>query len=96
MSEPKPYITVLSKTSGGGFGVGFSEDAALYATGQTLDEALKNLSLVIAQDYHLEKGDETPDADISARQANILNNDRFIRGNQLQESVLKAFALGLV
>ena len=88
MALPKPYIKVLSASQGGGFGVGFSEGPSLYAEGKTLNEALENLSAKITLQQHMELGDSTPDAEIAARQADLLNNDSIIRHQQMQQSIL--------
>lgn len=84
---------VISLLAGGGYRVRLGGHSA---TGPTLPAALAALSAVISGQYDSEKGDETAAAQDAARQADILANDRFIRGNQLQHSVLTAVAIGLI
>ncbi|MDV6331748.1 hypothetical protein [Asticcacaulis sp. 201] len=85
-----PSISLLA---GGGFRVRQDD---LEGVGATLPDALAALSAAITARYDMEKGDETAAAEDARRQADILANDRFIRGGQLQHSVLTAMAIGLI
>lgn len=89
----KPFLYILPD---GGYRVGFDEEPGLFGAGDTVPAALKALSAEIARRYDTEKGDETSEAQTAARQADILANDRFLRGHQLQNSVTMALALGLI
>lgn len=89
----KPVLYVLP---GGGYRVGFDDEPGLFGAGDTVPAALKALSVAIARHYDTEKGDDALEAQTAARQADILANDRFLRGHQLQNSVTMALALGLI
>ena len=86
----RPVISVLP---GGGLCV---RQNAFEGRGLSLPEALAALSKAMASTRSTEKGDETAATEDARRQADILANDRFIRGGQLQQSVLTAVALGLI
>lgn len=86
---------VISIVPGMGFQVHFANDKTLTGTGATPAEALNALSAAIAARCNTEKGDETAAAQDAARQTDILENDRFIRGNKMQYNVVLAAALGL-
>jgi|GEM_PF-3946084 len=89
----KPYVEILAT---GGYRVGFDGVPDLVATGPTVMDALRSLSAEISRQYDTEKGDESAAAETARRQTDILANDRFIRGNQMQDSVMKAMALGFI
>ncbi|MDC7682973.1 hypothetical protein PQU92_06780 [Asticcacaulis sp. BYS171W] len=89
----KPYVEILT---GGGYRVGFTEVADLSATGLTVMDALRALSVEITRHYDTEKGDESAATETAMRQTDILANDRFIRANQMQQSVMTAMAIGLI
>lgn len=88
-----PSITIVPASLGGGYHVAF---VGLSGRGETLDAAFADLHIAMRQRYASEKGDETAEADTARRQADILANDRFIRGHQFQGTVMLAAALGLV
>lgn len=90
MSET-PVISIVP----GGYRVHISGNPSISGTGVTLPEALQSLSSAISKTYDTEKGDETAEARDAALRADILDNDRFIRGNQLQNTILLGVALGL-
>ena len=92
----KPVIQLIPASQGGGFRVSFSGQPDISGTGATIDLALQALSARIASQYASEKGDETAAAQDAARQTDILANDRFIRGNDFQGTVLLAAAIGLI
>lgn len=89
----KPYVEFLAS---GGYSVGFDDVPGLTASGPTVMDALRALSAEISRQYDTEKGDESAAAETARRQTDILANDRFIRGNQMQDSVMKAMALGFI
>ncbi len=89
----KPYVEILA---GGGYRVGFNDVPDLTASGATVMDALQALSAENSRQYNTEKGDESAAAETARRQTDILENDRFIRGNQMQDSVMKAMALGFI
>jgi hypothetical protein len=86
-----PVISIIP----GGYWVHIGNNSSVYGTGATIPEALQSLSAAIAKTYDTEKGDETAEARDAALRADILDNDRFIRGNQLQNTILLGVALGL-
>jgi hypothetical protein len=86
-----PVISIVP----GGYRVHIADNPSVYGTGATLPAALQALSAAIAGTYDMEKGDETAEARDAALRADILDNDRFIRGNQLQNTILLGVALGL-
>ena len=90
---PKPVISLLR---GGGYRVAFDGVADLAGEGATIALALQALSAEIARLYDTEKGDDSAAADTARRQTDILANDRFIRGGQMQYSVMLAAAMGLM
>lgn len=87
-----PVISILP---GGGFRVQSGDNPDLYGTSATLPEALQALSAATAKSYDTEKGDETAEARDAALRTDILDNDRFIRANQLQHTIMMSVALGL-
>ena len=86
-----PVISIVP----GGYRVHIADTPSVYGTGATLPDALQALSAAIAGTYDTEKGDETAEARDAARRTDILDNDRFIRSNQLQNTILLCIALGL-
>ena len=90
---PKPILSLLR---GGGYRVSFDGVSDVAGEGATVALALQALSAEIARLYETEKGDDTAAADTARRQTDILANDRFIRGHQLQQSVMLAAAMGLI
>lgn len=77
-------------------GVGFRVTASgVSATGASLPEAMQALSTAIAARYETEKGDDTAEAQDAARRTDLVNNDRFVQGNVLQNQILLGVALGL-
>ncbi len=93
LNQTMPAITVMP---GGGYSVSFVGHPEIAGTGATVDAALQALSVELRSRLHSEKGDESEEAQTAAKQADILANDRFIRGNNLQHSVMLAAALGLI
>ena len=92
-TQQKPIIEILNQ---GGYRIRLSESSALSGAGPTLRDAIADLAEAVARTYDTEKGDESAEAQTAARQTDLLANDRFIRGGQLQQSVMMAFALGLI
>lgn len=90
---PKPILSLLR---GGGYRVSFDGVADLAGEGPTIAAALQALSAEIARVYETEKGDESAATETARLQTDILANDRFIRGHQLQNSVMLAAAMGLI
>ncbi len=88
---PLPAITVLPDN--GGYEVAF---VGLTGKGGTLEDAFAALSAAMRDRFSTEKGDETAEAETARRQTDILANDRLIRGNTFQGTVLLAAALGLM
>ena len=88
----KPVVYLLRE---GGYRVAFDGEPGLTGSGPTIAAALQELSREIARVYETEKGDDSAAAQTARRQTDILANDRFIRGGQLQQSVLMAMAIGL-
>jgi predicted RNase H-like HicB family nuclease len=86
-----PVISIVP----GGYRVHIANIPSVYGTGASLPDALQALSAAIAGTYDTEKGDETAEARDAGRRTDILDNDRFIRGNQLQNTILLGVALGL-
>ncbi|EGF92490.1 hypothetical protein ABI_09270 [Asticcacaulis biprosthecium C19] len=77
-------------------GVGFRVTTGeVSATGASLPEAMSALRAAIAARYDTEKGDEAAASRDAARQTDLVNNDRFIQGNVLQNQILLGVALGL-
>ncbi len=92
-TQQKPVIDILSQ---GGYRIRLSALSPFSGSGPTLQAAIEDLAAAMARSYDGEKGDESLQARTAARQADILANDRFIRGGRLQQSVLLAAALGLM
>ncbi|ESQ93018.1 hypothetical protein ABAC460_01835 [Asticcacaulis sp. AC460] len=77
-------------------GVGFRVTTnGVSATGASLPEAMTALRAAIAAKYETEKGDESAEARDATRQTDLVNNDRFMQGNILQNQILLGVALGL-
>jgi hypothetical protein len=93
MAAPKPVLSILP---GGGYRVGFDGEPDLSGTGPDIQSALRALSAAISRRYDTEHGDETLEAQTARKQADILANDSYIRGHQLQQSVLLALACGFI
>ena len=83
----------ISLIAGGGFRVRQGE---LEGSGATLPEALAALSAALTAQQHTEKGDETAASETARHQTDILANDRFIRGGELQHMILTGAALGFI
>ncbi len=90
---PTPSVTLIPPEHGGGFLVAF---AGFSGRGETLDAAIAALNGAMRETLHSEKGDEGGEAETARKQADILANDRFIRGAQFQHTVLLGAALGLI
>ncbi|ESQ77193.1 hypothetical protein [Asticcacaulis sp. AC402] len=87
-----PSTPVIEVVPGVGFRVMTN---GVSATGATLTDAMQALSAAIAGRYETEKGDETAATRDATRQTDLVNNDRFIQGNVLQNQILLGVALGL-
>lgn len=97
---PAPVIEVIAPSQGGGYRIcldnGNESKSQVIGEGQSLDAALQALSAETASHYVTEKGDETAATEDARRQADILANDRSIRGGQMQQTVMIAAALGVI
>ena len=93
MNTPKPVLSILP---GVGYRVSFDSEPNLSGTGPDIASALRDLSAAISRRYDTEHGDETLDAQTARKQADILANDSYIHGHQLQQSVLMALACGFI
>lgn len=93
LDRTMPAITVMP---GGGYSVSFVGHPEIAGTGPTVDAALQALSVELRNRMIAEKGDEGLEAQTAAKQADILANDRFMRGNHLQHTVMLGAALGLI
>ncbi len=91
--QQKPIIEILHQ---GGYCIRLNANSPFCGIGPTIQAAIEDLDTAIAKTYDTEKGDESAQAQTAARQTDSLANDPFIRGGQLQQSVLMAFALGLI
>ncbi len=91
--QQKPVLEILH---GGGYRIRLNANSPFSGSGPTLHAAIADLGAVIAKTYDAEKGDDSLQAQTAARQTDILANDPFIRGGQLQHTVLLAAAFGLM
>lgn len=92
-THQKPILEILHE---GGYRIRLNAGSSLSGTGPTVHAAIEDLAAAVARTYDSEKGDESLAAQTAALQTDILANDRFIRGGQLQQSVLMAVAMGLM
>ncbi len=91
--QHKPVLEILHE---GGYRIRLNASSPFSGSGPTVKAAIEDLGAVIARTYDAEKGDESLQAQTAARQTDILANDPFIRGGQLQHTVLLAAAFGLM